>query len=421
MRVRFLHAADLHLDSPFRGLLDVHAELPAVLADATLKAFTRLVDLALTERVDFVALSGDLYDRDDRSLRARLHLQRETQRLHDADIRTFIVHGNHDPLAHDPGGLHFAPSVKVFSSQWEEICVPARQGGVSYRVQGVSFLEAVETKNLARAFSRQSDEPTIGLLHTNVGGDTTGHANYAPCTLDDLGAAQLDYWALGHVHTRAEYRLSPRGMAVYPGNLQGRHARELGPRGAVLVTIDPAGQGHHHVSTRFVPLDCVRWHFCDVSLQGLTTLDAVTETCLAHLRDRVSDDSEANLVRVRCSGRTALHGQLQAVDAISSLHESWQRELSAHRIWLESIENVTRPELDIERIRETDGLLQGLATYCLHGVPAAELDSLLDDEVLKTLDARLKSVGLSSLRETAPATAQDAAWRAIELVAQEDA
>ena len=187
------------------------------------------------------------------------------------------------------------------------------------------------------------------------------------------------------------------------------------------VTTDPSPPGHHGASTRFVPLDRVRWHFCAISLPGLPSADAVTETCLAQIRDTVNSDIEANLVRVRCSGRTALHGQLQAVDAISSLQESWQRELSAHRIWLESIENTTRPALDIERIRETDGLLQGLATYCLHGVPAAELDRLMNDEVLKTLDARLKSVGLPSLRETAPATAQDAAWRAIDLVAVEEA
>lgn len=418
--LRFLHAADLHLDSPFSGLREIHSELPRVLADATLKALTRLVDLAIKEQVDFVALAGDLYDRKDRSLRARLHLQRETQRLHEHDIRTFIVHGNHDPLAADPGGLAFPASVKVFGSEWEEVAVAPRPGRSAYCVQGVSFLEAAETKNLARRFSRKSDAPTVGLLHTNVGGDSTGHANYAPCTLEDLGAAQLDYWALGHVHTRAEYPLSPRGYAVYPGNLQGRHVREPGPRGAVLVTLSENASGLHSVSTRFVALDQVRWHLCEVSISGLLDLDALSEVCLAKLRETGSDDVQAHLIRLCLTGRGELHGALQAHGALDALAERWQQELGSQRIWLESIEDGSRPAVEVDRIAQANGLLGGLAAHCVQGVPADEVNCLLDDEVLSKLDARLTAAGLPGLKPDARAWANDAAWRAVDLVAGEE-
>ena len=165
--LKFLHAADLHLGSPFKGLAG-DGTLPAVFADCTFDAFTKAVDLALAEQVDAVLLAGDLYDQRDRSLKARLHLRDQLQRLHVAGIPSFLVHGNHDPLDADPGGLSLPSSVTVFGPAWEEVQLPG------FRVQGVSFATAETKENLTAHFHRRGPEPTIGLLHCNLGGHAAG-------------------------------------------------------------------------------------------------------------------------------------------------------------------------------------------------------------------------------------------------------
>ena len=189
----FIHAADLHLDSPFRGL-SAHGALKDKLHEATFAALSRIVDLAISEKASFVVLAGDLFDERDRSVRARLRLRDALVRLHEAGIQSFIVHGNHDPLSGDTRALKLPSSVKVFSEKWEEASV-LRDGEVLCRVQGVSYPREKVTEDLSRHFGRKGPEFTVGLLHCNVGGDLT-HANYAPCTVEDLGNRDLDYWAL---------------------------------------------------------------------------------------------------------------------------------------------------------------------------------------------------------------------------------
>ncbi|MET0401607.1 MAG: DNA repair exonuclease, partial [Cystobacter sp.] len=192
MRFKFVHAADLHLDTPFRGV-PVDSGLLGAFHQATFRAFSRIVDLCLRERVAFLLLAGDLFDMKDRSVRARLVLRRELDRLHAAGIQTFIVHGNHDPLSGDTGTLGLPASVKVFGSDWEEAEV-RRDGRLVCRVQGVSYADAEVRENLSTRFGRTAPDFTVGLLHANLGG-AQGHANYAPCTLEDLAARGLDYWA----------------------------------------------------------------------------------------------------------------------------------------------------------------------------------------------------------------------------------
>jgi DNA repair exonuclease SbcCD nuclease subunit len=206
MHFKFVHAADLHLDSPFRGI-PTTSGLLSLFQQATFRAFSRVVDLCLREHVAFLVLAGDLFDVKDRSVRARLGLRRELNRLHEAGIATFIVHGNHDPLSGARGTLELPASVKVLGSEWEEAEV-RREGQLLCRVQGISYAEAEVRENLSARFRRTAPDFTVGLLHTNVGG-AEGHANYAPCTVEELSARGLDYWALGHVHTRAEYTSTP--------------------------------------------------------------------------------------------------------------------------------------------------------------------------------------------------------------------
>ena len=412
MRFSFVHAADLHLDTPFRGV-PVESALLGAFQQATFRAFSRIVDLCLREHVAFLLLAGDLFDLKDRSVRARLALRRELERLHAAGIQTFIVHGNHDPLSGDTGTLALPESVKVFGAGWEEVEV-RREGRLLCRVQGVSYPDVEVRENLSARFHRTAPDFTVGLLHANLGG-AEGHANYAPCSLEDLAARGLDYWALGHVHTRAEYPLPNGAVAVYPGNPQGRHVNETGERGCVLVEVED-GRSRRH----FVPVDRVRWHRLEVPLVGIGSLDAL----VAAISERVDSDCaealDGHAVRLTLTGRGPLHRELSAPDALGQL-ESEVREQLAHRhppVLLESLRDASRPELDLDAVRLAGGFSATVLAEAevSSGNPEA-LASLWDESAeLRALRQRLRRLGVDVL-ETPQAgwVEQAGAWVAEEL------
>ena len=97
--LRFVHAADLHLDSPFSGLRSLAPDnVTSALRQATFDAYENIIDLCIAERADALLIAGDVYDGADRSLRAQLRFVDGLRRLDAAGIRSFICHGNHDPL-----------------------------------------------------------------------------------------------------------------------------------------------------------------------------------------------------------------------------------------------------------------------------------------------------------------------------------
>lgn len=391
----FLHAADLHLGSPFRGLAGQGA-LPAVFADCTFDAFTRAIDLALAERVDGVLLAGDLYDQRDKSLRARLHLKEQLERLDAAGIPSFLVHGNHDPLD-AAGPSHLPPSATVFGPTLTEV---ERDG---YCVQGISFPTADVTENLSLRFQRRSDKPTVGLLHCNLGGQT-GHRDHAPCTVADLERAGLDYWALGHVHTRAVFTLKGNARAAYPGNLQGRHVNEPGERGALLVTL-----GAPPV-IRFVPLDTVRWHRADLPIDGLDAPEALVERAVARLGQVASSGPVA--VRLQLTGRGPLHAQL---GKRAELEDAIRARLGPHAL-LESVQDLTLPQWDLDRVVASGGLASEVALPIRTPATQSQLDALWTAAGLDQLDAALEEAGLAPLRSEAPGLLAEASTRAVDLL-----
>jgi exonuclease SbcD len=396
----FVHAADLHLDSPLRG---VAGKAPVSGRDATLRALARIVDLCLAEKAAFLALAGDLYDAKDRSIRARLFLKQQLERLDAAGIRTFIVHGNHDPLSGDTGALRLPQSVKVFGSSWEEI-------SLGYcRVQGVSYAKEAARENLAKAFHRQGPEFTAALLHSELG---TASSDYAPCHLDDLDAAGLDYWALGHVHTRCQKQLPSGGWAVYPGNPQGRHIAELGERGCVVVRV----VGGKVQVPRFVAVDVVRWHRIELDLSPWSTLDEIVagaEAACAQLGEGV----DAHAIRLILTGRGPLHAELLR-DGVVGLEDAIREGFAARapRAVLESIQDQTGAELDFERLRR-GGLTGTVFEAAEH--PAA-FAGLWGDPELVRLDRWLRAGGVVSPRDEGQSLIDEAARRVAEALVEGD-
>jgi DNA repair exonuclease SbcCD nuclease subunit len=219
---RFLHAADIHLDSPLKGLAGQEGNAAERVRTATREAFYQLVSLAIEEKVDFLIIAGDLYDGDWRDYKTGLYFVAQIGRLNKADIPVYLLHGNHDAESQITKRLDLPDNVHVFSTRKPETF---EMGDLRLALHGQSFRTRDMKDNLVPDYPAPvSDTFNIGVLHTGLGG-MGGHANYAPCSLDDLVNNGYDYWALGHVHQFA--LLHERPHVVFPGNLQGRHVGKL--------------------------------------------------------------------------------------------------------------------------------------------------------------------------------------------------
>jgi len=348
----FVHCSDLHLDSPFAGLGETQPDIAELLKRATFAAFDRIVDLAVAERADFIIISGDIYDGADRSLLAQIRFHEGLSRAAEAGIKSFIAHGNHDPLSGWEAGLVFPPEVYRFGGDRVESYRVKRDGIDLASVSGISYSRSKVEENLALGFKADKKAPfNIGVLHSNLGGDPN-HDNYAPCVIDDLISSGMDYWALGHIHNRAIKREN-HPTVVYPGNPQGRSLRETGPRGCYLVRVDESGQ----VTLEFHETDSVRWLIEDIDISDRSTENDLIDRLLSR-RDavRAADHNLGKILTIRLTGRGALHKALQRPENIIDITEEMRSGESERKdfVWLDSIRVNTRPEIDIENRRRMD-------------------------------------------------------------------
>ena len=342
MNFTFLHAADLHLDSPLRGL---EADAPADrIRGATRQALINLVDLALGEKVAFVLLAGDLYDGDWQDYPTGHFLVQQLGRLTRAGIPVYAISGNHDAQSVLTRQLPWPERAHLFDTAAPHTLeVP----GLDVAIHGQGFARQAVTDNLAKGYPKPVvGKLNIGLLHTAAG--DAGHSNYAPCTVEQLAGHGYDYWALGHVHARGVLNEHPNWV-VFPGNLQGRHINEEGEKGATLVRVEGARLTPEHRT-----LDDVRWSRIAIDLAGQSDMEAAG----ARIRAALAAASEAaghRLLagRVELRGATSLHAALTRDPAAT--REQVRAELHGlglgGQVWLEKVDIATRPELDLEQWR----------------------------------------------------------------------
>lgn len=390
-RLRFMHAADLHLDSPFKGMSALPERVRERIRESTFEALKELVALAIREQVDFVLISGDVYDLSDRSLRAQIRFQKALEQLAEQGIPTYIIHGNHDPEDGRAAKLDWPAAVHFFAcDQVETISVEKSHRGVIAQIHGISYRSSAVTDNLAVKFRvGRENVCQIGLLHTNVDGDP-GHDNYAPCSKQDLLEAGMNYWALGHVHTRNVLHQQP--AIVYPGNLQGRSIRETGPRGCYIVEMSEDGRAE----LIFHALDQVRWFLERLSVAGIQTEQELKDRLGEQLeRIRAEADGRDAVVRLVLEGRSAVHGLLRKGRALQELTAEL-REDEAERsrfVWVESIEDRTASELDLEALQQEKSFLGDLLRYSAALQGDDEALALFASEALAALQSLPQAAG----------------------------
>ena len=338
--MKFIHAADIHLDSPLVGLAAYPDAPVELLRTATRDAFVNLVDEAIAEAVDFMVIAGDLYDGSWKDYNTGHFFCREMGRLERAGIPVFLLFGNHDADSEMTRKLVLPDNVRVFDAKKP---VSFRLDALKVVLHGRSFKDAATTENLAVGYPPA--EPgwfNIGVLHTALEGHSA-HASYAPCSLAELAARGYQYWALGHVHEFAIVSEAPH--VVFPGNLQGRHARETGPRGAVMVSVE----GGEVVAVERLIVDVLRWQQLSVDVGGSEDFEAVVRRAGLAL-DRLLAQTPAGhplAVRVTLQGATAAHGALFG-DATRLRAEVIAQALArdGERLWIERVRVDTRPPED---------------------------------------------------------------------------
>lgn len=375
-KFKFLHAADLHIDSPLRGLGAYEDAPREELQGASRRALQRTVELARSQAVDFVVLAGDLFDGDWKDYSTGIFLNRELARL---ECPVYCISGNHDAESVLTRTLQWPENVHRFDVYAPETRLLEHLG---VALHGQGFADRREDRNLAAAYpDAVPGYFNLGLLHTSADG-REGHETYAPCTVAQLQAKGYDYWALGHVHQHEVLCRDP--YIVFPGCLQGRHVRETGPKGCYVVSVEDG----RVADLEFHKLDVVRWDHLEIDLGNAADGPAALAIVAAALRERVQL-SPSNLLAVRLT----LCGASPAHDKIAASPDRFREEIrnlaaQQQRVWLEKVLLSTRPYREREDVLQANPALHDLV-FALRNLQheALDLETLL--EPVKVLREKL--------------------------------
>jgi len=403
---RFIHTADIHLDSPLRGLGRYEGLPVAEIRQASRTAFDNLIRFACEEKVDFLVISGDLYDGDWKDMSTGLYFAAAMGKLGAAGIPVFLIRGNHDASSVLTRSLPLPPNVRAFS---DRSCETFRIEELGVAVHGRSFGAKKETEDITPSYPlAETGYFNIGLLHTSLAG-YAAHETYAPCSLAALGAKGYDYWALGHVHDFAILNENPH--VVFSGVLQGRHIREVGAKGAVLVDVV---DGNISDVTQ-IPMDVFRWALLEVNcgeVHDFDELHTILRLRFSELLDEYGRE-RPTVFRLVLIGKTDFH--LHLLDQSSKIRDDARAiafEIS-NELWIEKTVINTEPTTEV-----ASSLSSGALNSALHSAASdEELIGRLQSELSPFLNVHSKPH--DGMEDAITSLARDGRWS--DLIAEASA
>jgi DNA repair exonuclease SbcCD nuclease subunit len=345
--MKFIHCADVHLDTPLQGLALYSGAPVHEIRNATRRAFEKVLSAAIAEKVDFLVIAGDLYDTGLKSFESALFFNKQMVQLKDAGIDVYLIYGNHDAASKLTKQLRPPGNVRVLSATEPQTVLNEKLG---VAVHGQSFPTPEVMDDLAANYPPPRPEFfNIGMLHTNLSG-ISEHANYAPCSLEELKNKGYQYWALGHVHNRQVLCTDP--YIVYPGNIQGRHGKEQGEKSSELVTISDTGT----VSIEQIPTSVVPWLEVNVDAYGCQTADDVYDKLRNELQTVFPSSNErVSAIRVKITGSSDAHAALSRdPDLVRNEVISISNECGNGLLWVERVQLATLPRLNRQGLIERD-------------------------------------------------------------------
>lgn len=410
MAFKFVHTADIHLDSPLKSLALRDEGLAELVSNASRTTLTRIIDLCITEDVQALIIAGDLYDGNQTSMKTARFLAREMERLAEAGIPAFVIRGNHDAMSKITKELTLPDTVKVFPAKSETI--ETTWNGHAVAVHGVSFRHPHAPDSLLPQFGPPLPGAfNIGVLHTSLGG-APGHDPYAPCTLPDLQQTGYEYWALGHIHQRAAYPGDT--TIVMPGIPQGRDIGEAGAKSVTLVNVDDTGT----VQLEERALAAAQFEYLPVDCSALTDWPDLVGTLKQRLHDtRRGHGGEHLIVRPVLSGSTPLAWRAQR-DADILRAEAQTIAEQAGSLWIDKVE-IVLTEGDTNR---PGGAVGELAQSVASGVLASDHPdvSAVAEQLLKYLPQELRGMFGENEDDTTATLQQEMERGAIEVLARLD-
>lgn len=381
-KVKFIHGADIHIDSPMVGLKSLPPRIFKRLQESTFQAFRSLIDAAISSHVDFVVLAGDLFDNENRSVRAQVFLRKEMERLAEKEIDVFLIHGNHDHMSGNWSQIELPSNVHVFGEQVAVKSFTTKNNAIVH-LYGFSYPERHVYERKINEYERKDGADFhIGILHGNMEG-STDHGNYAPFQLNDLIEKEFHYWALGHIHKRAILKEEP--VVIYPGNTQGRNRKETGVKGCYLVELDESDS-----KLEFVETSDVIWSEVAIDASDISSFDQFYQLCKDTL-ESIRIEGKGNITAFQISNLSVNMKELE--ELLETLQDDEKDEESF--VWPTSIRveeklEWKREELSKESdfygelfdvLEQTEGWDDLLATLYRNPVARKFLTPLLTDEV----------------------------------------
>ncbi|WP_019414339.1 DNA repair exonuclease [Paenisporosarcina sp. TG20] len=354
--IRFFHIADLHLGSPFKGLTSMPDHQLKTIRDSTFEAFQILIQTAVQEKPDFLIIVGDIYDGEDRSLRAQHKFQQGMEMLNNYQIPVFLCHGNHDHLGGKWTRFQYPSNVHIFQEKTEKVLIRIRQQDVY--ISGFSYKERHMKESMVASFeeSSQPDALYIGMLHGSLAGDTT-HDVYAPFTKNELINKNYDYWALGHIHKRQVLHLEP--PIVYSGNIQSRHRNEKGPKGFYDVMLEKGHATLSFIQTSAIIYDQINCCCKDI-VHANEWFEAIEESIEQFRSLHGAGMVEINLVEIDDNTLAMLEGSPME-EWLSMVRET--QEMKEPGIWVQSITIEPYETIDMESSGLTENVLSVMGNW----------------------------------------------------------